>query len=128
MSKMLAATPRLPVADLKRTVDFYVDLLGFRAGCWPQDKPTFAMLERDGVSLQFYVPDADDPPARGIGAIGLDVDDARPFHDAVKDRVKIEWGPEVYWYGRREFSFKDPDGYAIIIGAKTDDPVECAED
>ena len=37
-------------------------------------------------------------------------------------------GPEVYWYGRREFSFQDPDGYAVIISEPTSDPPDCTEE
>jgi hypothetical protein len=45
----------------------------------------------------------------------------------VKDRVAIEWGPEVYDYGRREFALRDPDGYLVIFSEETDDPPTTAE-
>jgi len=50
------------------------------------------------------------------------------YLDAPKGRVTIEWGPEVYFYQRREFAFRDPDGHLIIISEETDDPVTAAED
>jgi catechol 2,3-dioxygenase-like lactoylglutathione lyase family enzyme len=125
---MLRVTPRLPVADLSRTIAFYTELLGFKAGPpWPEEAPRWVLLGRDEVGLQFYVPDAEPPQPCGNGTIYLEVEDARPFHAALRDRVTIDWGPEVYWYGRREFSFKDPDGYSIIVSAQTDDPVECRD-
>jgi len=46
----------------------------------------------------------------------------------LKGRVTVEWGPEVYFYQRREFAFRDPDGHLIIISEETDDPVTAAED
>jgi hypothetical protein len=101
-------------------------VLGFEPSTWPDDKPTFVILYRDDISLQFYVPNPDSPC--GSGTISIDTDDARAVHSVVADKVKIGWGPEVYWYGRREFSFDDPDGYAIIISEVTSDPVECFED
>ncbi len=128
MTRMLNVSPRLPVADLGRTIAFYRDLLGFRAGGgWPADKPTFAILDRDGLALQFYVPGPENPTT-GVGTLSFDVEDALAVHAAVQDKVAIEWGPEVYWYGRREFSFKDPDGYAIIVSQTTDEPPTCVEE
>jgi hypothetical protein len=35
--------------------------------------------------------------------------------------VPIEWGPEVYSYGRREFAVRDPDGYLVIFTEPTDE-------
>jgi len=58
-------------------------------------------------------------------ALSIDVEDAMAVHAAVKDRVKIDWGPETYWYGRREFSFRDPEGYALIISEETDAAADC---
>ena len=36
-----------------------------------------------------------------------------------------EWGPEVYFYHRREFAFRDPDGHWVILSEVTDDPPTC---
>jgi uncharacterized glyoxalase superfamily protein PhnB len=82
-------------------------------------------MRRDNVVLQFILAQ----PNESVGnvTISLNVDDALAIHQAVAGKVEIEWGPEVYWYGRREFSFRDPDGYALIISAETNDPVESQE-
>jgi len=37
-------------------------------------------------------------------------------------------GPEVSFYGRREFAFRDPEEYVIIISEKTGDPVTAVEE
>lgn len=37
--------------------------------------------------------------------------------------VTVEWGPEVYADGRREFAIRDPDGKLVILSGETDDPV-----
>jgi catechol 2,3-dioxygenase-like lactoylglutathione lyase family enzyme len=119
--------PRLPVADLGRTIAYYTGLLGFEASVlWPEMHPTFAILERDAVSLGFFTPDAH----RGAVTIGtadlyLATEDVRALHAAIRDRVTIEWGPEVYFYGRREFAVRDPDGYLLIFTEPTDDPPTC---
>jgi catechol 2,3-dioxygenase-like lactoylglutathione lyase family enzyme len=122
-------TPRLPVVDLGRTIAFYTQVLGFQVSVlWPDDKSTFAILDRDAVSLGFFTLDAH----RGKVTIGtadlyLGTEDVLGLHAAIKERVKIEWGPEVYFYGRREFAVRDPDGYLLIFTEPTDDPPTCPE-
>jgi catechol 2,3-dioxygenase-like lactoylglutathione lyase family enzyme len=128
-ARLLGVVPRLPVADLARTVAFYTRVLGFRVSVlWPDDRPTFANLDRDAVSLGFFTPDAH----RGQLTIGtadlyLGANDVRALNAAIKDVVKVEWGPEVYFYGRREFAVRDPDGYLLIFTEPTDDPPTCGE-
>jgi catechol 2,3-dioxygenase-like lactoylglutathione lyase family enzyme len=110
-------------------VAFYTGVFGFRVSAlWPDDRPTFVILDRDAVSLGFFTPDAH----RGRVTIGtadlyLGADDVRGLHAAIKDLVTVEWGPEVYFYGRREFAVRDPDGYLLIFTEPTDDPATCPE-
>jgi catechol 2,3-dioxygenase-like lactoylglutathione lyase family enzyme len=125
--RLTAVVPRLPVADLGRTVAFYTRTLGFRVSAlWPDDRPTFAILDRDSVSLGFFTPDA----VRGQVTIGtadlyVGAEDVLGLHAAIRDSVKVEWGPEVFFYGRREFAVRDPDGYLLIFTEPTDDPPDC---
>ena len=125
--QLTGVTPRLPVTDLGRTIAFYTRLLGFQVSVrWPERTPTFAILDRDAVSLGFFTPDAH----RGQVTIGtvdlyLGADDVLGLHTAIKDQVPVEWGPEVYFYGRREFAVRDPDGYLLIFTEPTDDPADC---
>ena len=131
MSRVLGIAPRLPVADLKAAIEFYRTHLGFGLGTsWPEDAPTFALLTRDGISLQFFVPANQSAlPSRTAAPddrpmITLDVSDARAFQaQLTKSGVAVEWGPEVYWYGRREFAIRDPNGYLVILSEETSDPV-----
>ena len=123
MPGLKAIEARLPVADVKRSAAFYSDVLGLNLGMlWPQDQPEFAILNRDGLRLQLGVSDRS-----GAGGCTLcfDVSDATAFHSSIKDKVEIDWGPEVYFYHRREFAFRDPDGHTIIVSEVTSDPVTC---
>ena len=128
--RLTGVTPRLPVADLARTVAFYTRVLGFQiSALWPEDRPTFCMLDRDAVSLGFFAPDAH----RGEVTIGtadlyVATEDVRAVHAALRGVVPIEWGPEVYFYGRREFAVRDPDGYLLIFTEPTDEAPTCAEE
>jgi catechol 2,3-dioxygenase-like lactoylglutathione lyase family enzyme len=128
--KMVSITPRLPVADLRRTIDFYTQAIGFSVGVlWPDDAPTFCTVERDSVCIGFHCAESAVPIPAGRGCeLYIEVEDVRTLHASVRESVHIEWGPEVYHYGRREFAFRDPDGYLLIFTEPTDDPATCTNE
>jgi hypothetical protein len=39
------------------------------------------------------------------------------LHANIAGKVPIEWGPEVYDYGRLEFAIKDCNGYLLTFSA-----------
>jgi catechol 2,3-dioxygenase-like lactoylglutathione lyase family enzyme len=128
MTRFAKVIPRLPVVDLKRAIGFYTSILGFKLDLiWPESAPSFAILHRDSASVQFYT--ATEPPAEPVGhaTIYFDVDDTHALHAILHGCVPVEWGPEVYWYGRREFAIRDPSGYLLIFSETTDDPPTCQE-
>jgi len=57
----------------------------------------------------------------GYAELHIEVTDARAIHAALQGHVPIEWGPEVYTYGRREFAITDRDGYLFIFSEATSD-------
>ena len=124
----MTAAPRLPVADLPRTVDFYHEVLGFEIDLlWPEDSPSFAILARDRATLGFFHLDEHRTGRIGYAEVFIEGDDARSLHAGLRERLPIEWGPEIYRYGRREFAVRDPDSYLLIFSEKTDDPPTTGE-
>jgi uncharacterized glyoxalase superfamily protein PhnB len=65
---------------------------------------------------------------RSTCTLWIETDDARALHEGLAGRVTVEWGPEVYAYGRREFAIRDPDGSLVILSEATDDPVTSPDD
>ena len=123
MITIKAIEARLPVTDVKASAAFYSELLGLDVGTlWPENLPEFAILSRDGLRLQLGQTERS---AIGSCTLCFNVSDAMFLHSQIKDQVKIDWGPEVYFYHRREFAFRDPDGHEVIISEVTDDPVTC---
>ena len=130
MPRFNSLEPRLHVADFNRSLAFYRDILGFEVlSTFPEESPSFALISREGVGLQLGGIDGQkDPASPSTCTLYFDVRDTQGLYDELKGKVKIEWGPEVYFYHRREFAFHDPDGHLIIISEETDDPVTFTED
>lgn len=115
-------TPRLPVNDLRGTIAFYTERLGFGVDVlWPDQRPTFVILCRDSTTLGFFELAEGRPGPIGYAELYIEVDDAAALHRSLADRVSMEWGPEVYSYGRREFAVRDPDGYLVIFTESTNE-------
>jgi len=121
--------PRLPVTDLGRTIAFYSNLLSFQISVlFPEDAPIFCVLDRDSISLGFFIAGPTRPEVViGNTELYLAVEDVRALYVEIRDEVFIEWGPEVFFYGRREFAIRDPDGYLLIFTEPTDDLPTCLE-
>lgn len=125
MTTVKAIEVRLAVADVRASAAFYSEVLGFDVGTlWPDDLPEFAILSRDGLRLQLGL---SEPSGIGSCTLCFDVSDAMSMHSTIKNKVNIDWGPEVYSYHRREFAFRDPDGHTIIVSEVTSDPVTCEQ-
>jgi catechol 2,3-dioxygenase-like lactoylglutathione lyase family enzyme len=124
LPRVLALQPRLPVRNLAASLGFYRDALGFNCA-QPDlsDSDGFAILHRDGLALQLVLASQDRPS--GPVTVWIQVDNAASEHQRVKDIAPIEWGPEVYWYGCREFSVLDPDGHHVIFSSTTKDEPTC---
>ena len=122
MASIKDVVPRLKSADLKRTIRYYAKTLGLKtAVLWPRRKPIFCILDRGGVRIAFI---QGGPPSSST-ELSFEVEDAAGWHRKLKRKVEIEWGPEVYSYGRREFAFRDPDGHMIILSEPTKDTPTC---
>ena len=57
--------------------------------------------------------------------VWIQVADCLAEHARIKGHAPIEWGPEVYWYGCREFAVLDPDGHRIIFSSPTEESPTC---
>jgi hypothetical protein len=118
---------RLDVADVTRSARLYAATLGLEVGTvWPEESPQFAILGRDGVRLQLGRSESASTVAVSpTSTLWLDVEGVEEWHSRISRDVRIEWGPEVYWYGRREFGFRDPDHHLIVLSEVTGDPPTC---
>lgn len=111
-----SAAPRLPVADLRRSLEFYSTLLGFRTlDLRPENYPTEALVSKNDAHLRLVAESEPGGDPRGEATVTIRVDNATGLHGLLAAKVEIEeslgWSPD----GRRYFAFRDPDGHRIVF-------------
>jgi catechol 2,3-dioxygenase-like lactoylglutathione lyase family enzyme len=126
--KLKSLVPMLSVVDLKRTMAFYCDELGFHCrGKFGDPDPVWCHLERDVVSLMFNQPPAQEMAELPLRAKDFQVfycypDDVAGLHQVWKQKGLPVTDLRVTVYGMREFELRDPDGYWLWFGQSTSDP------
>lgn len=106
--------PILWVSDPTATRAFY-ERLGFAVnGVWG-DPPMTTIMQRGTVTVMF---NRSDTPVAGGGrwAVYIYVDDVDALHREWTARGVTAPDPEDRYYGCRDFTLLDPDGYGIVFG------------
>ncbi len=112
------------VSDLRRSVDFYTEKLGFSlVGYWDGEekaiKPTydeahtpgFAMVRAGEARVGLHIWEGESaPPAGGVG-LDLRVDDVDAFYRELTERGVQASEPRDFPWGQRMIFLKDPDGH-----------------
>lgn len=116
-------SPTLAVKDVKKSVEFYRDSLGFQVGMTFPDaaNPEYADLSKDGMVLMFI-------PAKDVGVgsgekVGIGVNlymqidgDIDEYYAAVKGKgVNIVANIKDEPFGIRDFTVEDIDGYVLTF-------------
>lgn len=123
-------TPELMCTDYKRSLAFYVDVLGFNIQ-YARPEEGFAMLERQGSRIMldqiiqgdkrsWFSGPLEYPFGRGLN-LQIDTSDATGLYERVKQSGhKIFLELEDKWYraddillGNRQFIVLDPDGFML---------------
>jgi catechol 2,3-dioxygenase-like lactoylglutathione lyase family enzyme len=111
--------PCLLVSDMRRALDFYIDVLGFtQTGYYPiASEPVRTEVRRDDVAIVLYT-DArrgEDKTPAFTGGLYIFPESIDPLVEELNGKVEFAWGPEVTETGYREFAIHDPDGYRLIF-------------
>jgi lactoylglutathione lyase len=125
-------TPNLLVANVERSLAFYVDVLGFERGMTvPEQAPfVFASVTSGPVEIFFNdaagavkeYPSLAGKPLGATGTMFIEVEGVDALHDRIKPRVTIVMPLVTQWYGTREFAIADPDGYVITFAQPSAEP------
>jgi catechol 2,3-dioxygenase-like lactoylglutathione lyase family enzyme len=120
MARFERAVPVLQVADVGRSIDWYVATFGFDPNPFPATPPYgFAILRRDTTEmmLQHGEPSQTRNPNDEGWAVYLRVggEGLLQLAERVRKVAPLVRGPELAFYGLVEFEVMDPDGHRICV-------------
>jgi lactoylglutathione lyase len=128
MPQFVKLTPNLIVANVERSLSFYVDVLGFTRGLTVPDQSPLVFASVTSGAVEIFLNDAatavKEYPAfagKPIGATGtmfIEVEGVDALHDRLKQSVTIVMPLVTQFYGMREFAIEDPDGYVITFAQR----------
>ena len=132
-------TPNFSVKNVKETVLFYKDVLGFNLEMLvPTNEKTiettlsenrsydYAMMRKDNVFVMFLeennlrkdMPSLENVPRGASLLFYIDVEDIDTVYESLNGKVDIVKTIEKTWYGMKEFYIKDCNGYILGYGEK----------
>ena len=119
-------SPLLAVRNVKETIEFYKNILGFETGMiFPDESnPEYADLSKDGMVMMFLL-----AKNMGIGSdekLGIGVNlymeidgDIDEYYAELKNKsVKIVYDINDEHFGIRDFSIEDIDGYQLTFNRR----------
>ena len=133
---LIKLTPNLMVNDVRESVEFYTEILGFKLNMVvPENSKTienelvegrdyvYALVSRDEVYIMLMRKDVfeEDLPMLKGAAIGAsvsfycDVDNINNVYNSIKDKADIAIDLHTTWYGMQEFYIKDCNGYILAF-------------
>jgi uncharacterized glyoxalase superfamily protein PhnB len=121
-------TPNLVVANVERSLAFYVDRLGFERGMTVPEESPFVFASVTSGTVEIFLNDAATAvkeypgfagkPLGATGTMFIEVEGVDAIHDRLKPHVTIVMPIVTQSYGMREFAIEDPDGYVITFAER----------
>ena len=112
--------PMLETENIKQTIEFYTQNLGFKCqGVYPdKENICWASLSSGACEIAFGLPNAHTNFEKPIltGSIYMYVENVEEFWQKLKDKVEIVYPLEDMIYGMREFGIRDCNGYILNLG------------
>jgi len=110
-------TPMLWVPDIKQTVTFYTEVLGFTCDN-SSDAWQWASISRNSVVFMLAAPNEHIPYTGPVftGSFYIRVDDVETLWDELKDKTEIVYPIDSFEYGMREFAIRDNNGFMLQFG------------
>ncbi len=109
--------PVLWTEDLSSTIDFYSEVLGFECSD-RNDDWGWASLQKDDVALMIAKPNEHTPYEKigFTGSLYFNTDNVDALWEKLKDKAKVCYGIEDFFYGMREFAVYDNNRYLLQFG------------
>jgi uncharacterized glyoxalase superfamily protein PhnB len=120
-TKLEDIRPVLSVTDMEETVLFYCNVLGFE--CISRMEG-WAALRKDQVELMISLPNAHEPFEKPTltGSLYFNTTGVDALWEQIKDKARVVYPIENFFYGMREFAIRDNNGYILQFGQEIEDP------
>jgi catechol 2,3-dioxygenase-like lactoylglutathione lyase family enzyme len=104
--------PMLPVADVRRAIDFYVDKLDFKMDF---NAGAYGGVRRDAIEVHFWR--TDEPATQRTSSCRIEVTEIRSLYSAFRERGVIQPDGDIAAkpWGTTEFVVTDPDGNCLTF-------------
>lgn len=133
-------TPNFAVKNVRETVLYYRDVLGFKLDLLvptgekaihtelnEQVEYDYAMMTKDKVFVMFLeencmrsdIPSFKESTGESIVSFYIDVDNIDELHESLNGKVEVVKDLHTTWYGMKEFYIKDCNGYTLAYGQKS---------
>jgi uncharacterized glyoxalase superfamily protein PhnB len=109
--------PMIWSRELKGTIDFYTQTLGFTCDEWG-----WTALHRDGVEIMVAHPNEHTPFEQPLftSSFYINTDSVDELWLELKDKTSVCYPIEDFYYGIREFAIYDNNGYLLQFGQEID--------
>ncbi len=124
--KLQKLSPILWTKNLKETISFYENVLGFKG---ISNFSNFVSLSRESIEIMFVVPQDEPEECKDpnneqeffpkpvlTGSIFIVTDQVDELWELVKDKVTIKSSIDNREYLMRDFSILDNNGYELVFG------------
>ena len=115
--RLSSIRPMLWVDDVKATMNYYTNVLGFNHGD-NLENWGWGFVFKDDVEFMFTRP-GERFPYNGMqfsGSLYLNTDNVDEWWNLLKDKADIFYPIENFEYNMREFAIKDCNGYILQFG------------
>jgi len=107
----------LPVIDMQKSIDFYVQKLDFKLTFSWGEPANYAVMKRGGVSIHLTQRADEQRPSDNHVTVYIfvrDIDEI--YNQCVERNVTLLNSPQDKDYNMVDFDIRDPDGYIICFG------------
>lgn len=119
--KLTALRPIIYTKQVKFTIEFYIEMLGFTCNGYSEDG-NWATLSRDEVEIMISYPNEHVPFDKPVftGSLYITTDNVDELWNEWKQVTVVCYELETFPYGMREFAIYDNNGYLLQFGQPVD--------
>jgi uncharacterized glyoxalase superfamily protein PhnB/catechol 2,3-dioxygenase-like lactoylglutathione lyase family enzyme len=114
---LVSIAPRLLVEEMEQALAFYGQL-GFVTTYHDEG---FAIIERDGVALQFNASDDEEPPPKGRVVCWIGVTNIEALYQQYMPTGALQSPLQAQSRGMKEFSLVDPSRNLLLFGERVEE-------